>query len=595
MLCSVENRASSLLHKLAWTPCAGTLALIALCCALYLPGIASLPVTDRDEPRFAQATKQMLETGDFVDIRFQDVARHKKPVGIYWLQSIAVTAAKQAGASLSDIWAYRIPSFLGALGAVLALFLLSRPIVGREAALVAAALFAACFDLAFEAHIAKSDGALIATIVVMQVALFRLYVAPEDAKTRGLAALFWLAMGAGILIKGPINPALAILTAASLLISDVNRTWLRNLNWRWGMPLLLAVVLPWFIAIGIASKGAFFQASLGQDFAGKLQSGQEKHWGPPGFYFVLFWWTFWPAALFVSRDWLRRVWRERLNRHTLFLLAWVVPFWLVCEFIPTKLPHYALPLYPAVALSLASLNATRPPGLSGDRSRINARWSIGLIVWTIVALAQFTFLAGLLWFFEAPVNAALSVVLILFLLLTTATFYLFRRGHANSALLAAIASAAVLYPLTFREVLPAVTTAWISEQTLMARQRLVACGDGPVAFANYGEPSAVFLNGTKTILTNTEGSVAALNSGAAALAFVNWTKYQDFETKFSQTNGSSPLLLGCVDGFNVNGRGATRLHIYGRSPTSAGCQPVPELACNDKQEHRWRRMLDTRF
>ena len=63
------------------------LALLVLCLVLFLPGIAELPVTDRDEARFAQATKQMLETGDFVDIRFQDEPRWKKPIGIYWMQA----------------------------------------------------------------------------------------------------------------------------------------------------------------------------------------------------------------------------------------------------------------------------------------------------------------------------------------------------------------------------------------------------------------------------------------------------------------------------------------------------------------------------
>ena len=53
----------------------------------FLPGFFQIPPTDRDEARFAQATKQMLETGEYVDIRFQDEVRYKKPVGIYWLQA----------------------------------------------------------------------------------------------------------------------------------------------------------------------------------------------------------------------------------------------------------------------------------------------------------------------------------------------------------------------------------------------------------------------------------------------------------------------------------------------------------------------------
>ncbi|MGO9543748.1 MAG: ArnT family glycosyltransferase, partial [Rhodomicrobium sp.] len=92
-LASIDAKAAALLRGLAFRPYAATLALIVLCGALYLPGIASLPPTDRDEARFAQASKQMLETGNYVDIRFQTEARYKKPIGIYWLQSAAVTAA----------------------------------------------------------------------------------------------------------------------------------------------------------------------------------------------------------------------------------------------------------------------------------------------------------------------------------------------------------------------------------------------------------------------------------------------------------------------------------------------------------------------
>src|SRR5271166_3420818 len=58
----------------------------------FLPGFFYVPPVDRDEARFAQATKQMIETGDYVDIRFQEVSRYKKPVGIYWLQAAAAKA-----------------------------------------------------------------------------------------------------------------------------------------------------------------------------------------------------------------------------------------------------------------------------------------------------------------------------------------------------------------------------------------------------------------------------------------------------------------------------------------------------------------------
>ena len=71
------------------------LAVISI--ASFLPGFFQIPPVDRDEARFAQATKQMIETDDYIDIRFQDEARYKKPVGIYWLQAAVVEMAEAVG------------------------------------------------------------------------------------------------------------------------------------------------------------------------------------------------------------------------------------------------------------------------------------------------------------------------------------------------------------------------------------------------------------------------------------------------------------------------------------------------------------------
>ena len=86
------------------------IALLALLASLA--GVFTLPVLDRDEARFAQASAQMVESGDIVDIRFQDQPRHKKPIGIYWLQSL--TVAVTTGPEAREIWTYRLPSVLGA-------------------------------------------------------------------------------------------------------------------------------------------------------------------------------------------------------------------------------------------------------------------------------------------------------------------------------------------------------------------------------------------------------------------------------------------------------------------------------------------------
>src|SRR4051795_4555383 len=74
----------------------------------FLPGFFTIPAIDRDEARFAQATKQMVESGDYVDIRFQDDVRYKKPAGIYWLQSAAVETVSALGLPRAQlrIWVY---------------------------------------------------------------------------------------------------------------------------------------------------------------------------------------------------------------------------------------------------------------------------------------------------------------------------------------------------------------------------------------------------------------------------------------------------------------------------------------------------------
>src|SRR6266446_4130591 len=92
-------------------------ALTLLALAFFLPGQAALPPLDRDESRYTQATAQMLETGDFINIHFQNQSRYLQPAGIYWLQAAAVSLLSAPEAR--QVWAYRVPSLIGATLAVL--------------------------------------------------------------------------------------------------------------------------------------------------------------------------------------------------------------------------------------------------------------------------------------------------------------------------------------------------------------------------------------------------------------------------------------------------------------------------------------------
>src|SRR5664279_4382998 len=113
------------------------LLLVVFSLIAFLPGFFQIPPVDRDEARFAQATKQMLERGEYVDIRFQDEVRYKKPVGIYWLQAVAVKAGEALGIphARTTIWLYRLPSLAGAIGAVLLTYWAALAFVARRRAM----------------------------------------------------------------------------------------------------------------------------------------------------------------------------------------------------------------------------------------------------------------------------------------------------------------------------------------------------------------------------------------------------------------------------------------------------------------------------
>ncbi|MFN4202140.1 MAG: ArnT family glycosyltransferase [Tabrizicola sp.] len=319
------------------------LALFAL--LAFLPAQSALPVTDRDEARFVQASRQMVESGDFVDIRFQDVPRHKKPVGIYWLQSAAAVAV--GGGPEAPLWVYRLPSLAGAVLSVLLVAVAGAPLFGRKPALLAAALFAGTLVIGGEARIAKTDAALLATTLGAQAVLARLYL---RQKVGGAAVWgFWLAIAAGLLIKGPIGPMVPGLTALALVALDRRAGWLRPLAAPLPIGAALVLVLPWFVAITLRTEGAFWTGSVGADLLPKIAAGQEGKGAPPGTYLLALPFTFWPALPLLILA-LPAIWRARREAATRFCLAWAIPVWLVYEAVPTKLIHYTLPALPALAL-----------------------------------------------------------------------------------------------------------------------------------------------------------------------------------------------------------------------------------------------------
>lgn len=523
-------------------------ALLIVCGALFfLPGFFNIPPIDRDEARFAQATKQMVESGDFVDIRFQDEVRYKKPVGIYWLQAAAVETASKLGLpnAQARIWLYRVPSLIGAIGAVLLTYWAALPFVSRRGAIIAALMMCSCILLGGEARLAKTDAMLLLTTTAAMGALARIYLAwqrGDDAPRPGFAnpAVFWTALAGGILLKGPLILMLVGLCIGSLLILDRSGAWLWRLRPVWGVMWMLALALPWFVAILLKSGESFFANSLGGDLLSKVTSAQESHGAPPGTYFVLFWLTFWPGAVLAGLV-VAPAWRARREPAAQFLLSWIVPSWIVFELVMTKLPHYVLPLYPAIAIlitgvleqQMLSRKAWLTPGLSW--------WFFAPVILTVLAIVASVVLIRKPEFIAWPF-AALAAIFGLI------AWWMYDDNRAERSMLNAVASSFFMALTVYGIVLPALTPLFPSVE-LARVLRGVECKQPRAAAAGYHEPSLVFMAGTSTLLTDATGAADFLSQGSCRFALIE----SRHERQFAQRADQTGLRYGVVtrfDGYN---------------------------------------------
>ena len=248
-------------HRLA-------IALLVLFSLLaFAPGLADIPPIDRDEPRYAQATKQMMETGNYLDIRYQEQPRYLQPVGIYWLQAAAAWITGTA--PHAPIWVHRLPSQIGATAAVVLTYWVALPLAGSTGALMAALFLGSSFLLGFEARLAKTDAVLLATCLAALGFLARAYLG-RPITLLG-AMLFWVSLAAGTLIKGPLIAFVVGCPALVLSVLDRSFAWLKALRPGYGVGLYVLLVLPWLIAISLLSEGGFLRIAVGQSFLARLR------------------------------------------------------------------------------------------------------------------------------------------------------------------------------------------------------------------------------------------------------------------------------------------------------------------------------------
>lgn len=517
------------------------LALVAL--ILFAPGIASLPLTDRDEALYVQATHQMLETGDWIDIRFQDEPRYKKPVGIYWIQ--AATAELSGYGKDAPLWIYRLPSLVGAVLLVLFTYGIGATLRSPRTGLVAGLLAASTMLLGFEARIAKTDAMLCATVLASEFALARAYFDPTRAKSLPRNALFWTAMGIGILIKGPITPLVAGLTLLALSARERSTALWRSLSPVKGALWMLLLVLPWLIAIGWISGGAFFSQAVGHDMLGKVASGQESHGAPPGTHLLVALGTFWPLSVLVPLA-VIPAWKARREPAVFFLIAWAVPGWLVFEAVATKLPNYVLPFMPAFAVLVALLLDGGALGLA----RRGWRLSVAFVAVGAFLVGFGLNVAFLIYQGHASWQGLVGGIAVA--ALGFAASRLWASGMLRAALATTVATAGGLMLLGYVVLLPAARQIWLSEDLADAVATVRRCDAPAISIVGYSEPSTVFRLGTATLRTTAPVAAESFRTNDCAIAIVAENAKAAFVAALGE-GGDTLVPIATVAGRNLNG------------------------------------------
>jgi 4-amino-4-deoxy-L-arabinose transferase-like glycosyltransferase len=359
-------------------------ALLVFCGVLLLslPQAALLPLLDRDEPRFAEASREMLQSGNYIVPTFNGTPRYAKPPLIYWCQALCY------GILGENAFAARLPSLLATAGTALLLYMWGTRLGNRHAGLIAALAYAFSFQAMQQGRVATADAALIFFMTLTAYTGWKLLhhepppkgappprsIFRTGSTLRAWTFRFVVALAAGFLAKGPE----AWLPVVALLICA--RTWgARSFFFGWFLASLALVCL-WGIPALIATHGEYLKVGLGHDVGDRMVGGDFQGHGASSFgwyllgvplYLLLFWLSAlpWSPLLLTHGRKLFGGWCADEADFYLLLNAGIV--FLVFSLMVTKLPHYTLPAYPFLALFfarrwvMAGLSLQLPARLAG--------------------------------------------------------------------------------------------------------------------------------------------------------------------------------------------------------------------------------------
>lgn len=388
--------------------------LLIVAAILFLPGTGVLPLMDRDEPRFARATVEMMERGTWTIPWFNDEYRFDKPPLTYWwmrlhyrLLGVNELAARLHSVAASGLVALAIFAFGARLG-------------GGRAGLAAGFAWLTTLQVLVHGRLCVADMPMVLFVTLASRALVELLgiagAEADDGRPVGKKWFWvlWISLGLGFLAKGPV----AWLVPGVALALWRFAFWRREVRWSSlrlmpGLAVATAIIAVWGVPALIETRGAFWNVGIGEHVVKRGTDVLNGRSFVPGYYFATAFASLFPWIGFLPVVWRRL--RAGMSASTSFLLAWLAAPYLIFFFYATQLPHYVMPGFPAflllAALSAESLRAHR----HDERSFANVLFACFLLLGVVVKMASRT---GPLVTTGAPgfLDAAGSLLIVLALL-----------------------------------------------------------------------------------------------------------------------------------------------------------------------------------
>jgi 4-amino-4-deoxy-L-arabinose transferase-like glycosyltransferase len=355
------------------------LTLLLLCAFTFFLGLGRPAITDSDEAFYAEASREMVESGDWLTPHFNYEDRWQKPVLYYWL-----TAATYRATGPTE-WAARVWSALSGLGLVMLTWSAGRTMTARaDAGWLAGVIVATCFGYFAMARAALPDLPLTFCITLGIWAAMR-------GADRGVRwwALAGLADGLGFLLKGPVALVIPALVLLPIAWRERGRLSIRPSGVALAIAIFTIVGLPWYGAMLVEHGTAYAQSFFVGDNFERFATGRFNDPRPFWFYVPVVLggmlpWSAYLVALFVqsTRDIVAR--KRRLTDQKWRLLIWAGLPLLFYTLSIGKQPRYILPILPPLAVLLASSLASDIAPAPTDRARTHT--SLMAATWATAAL-----------------------------------------------------------------------------------------------------------------------------------------------------------------------------------------------------------------